>query len=671
MYSKIAINNVKRSFKDYTIYFLTLTFAVCIFYSFNSVGSQKAITEMGSRQAEYINILNSLLGGVSVFVSMILGGLIIYANNFLIKKRKKELGIYMTLGMGKNKISKILVVETFIIGIISLIVGLGIGIIVSQGLSVFTSKLFEVSMSEYKFIISMGAITKTILYFGIIFILVMIFNTFVISKYKLIDMINASKKNENISIKNPVISIIIFLLSVILLVAAYSLVKKIGLNPKNSMFWISILLGVIGTLLSFFSLAGFTLCVMQRSKKVYLNKLNIFILRQINNKINTNFISMTVICLMLFLTIGILSTGLSLKNGMEKALANSTPFDASATMYINEEQSIISIEESLKKLNFQFDNSENYGFYNEYIIDTRIKDLIGNYAEENFKKNLDDNSSKFNVSAIKISEYNKIRELKGESSIDLKNNEVLVTSNNDIILPMVKKFMENEKKVKIKDKVYIIKNEEVITASTSSTGFSSNMITLIVSDEVVEGITPIEAIMNVNFRGDKEASEKKFRELFSLFKDVGIDYDEYGFINGYTKIQLQEDFKGMSVIVLYVGIYIGIIFLIASAAILALQQLSEASDSTERYNALRRIGASEKMINKTIFVQIFIYFMLPLVLALVHSVVGISVANDFLVAYGKPDIGTSSMITALVLVVVYGGYFYATYVGYKAMVKNS
>lgn len=132
---------------------------------------------------------------------MFLGGLILYANNFLVKKRKKELGIYMTLGMGKNKISKILTYETALVGIISLVVGLGIGIIVSQGISAFASKLFEVSLSNYKFLLSTDAILKTVLYFGIIFILVMIFNTFVISKYKLIDMLTAAKKNEDIKIK--------------------------------------------------------------------------------------------------------------------------------------------------------------------------------------------------------------------------------------------------------------------------------------------------------------------------------------------------------------------------------------------------------------------------------------------------------------------------------------
>ena len=185
MYYKIAIGNVKKSFKDYTIYFLTLALVVCIFYSFNSIESQKAVLELKSSGKESINALVTVIAYISVFVSIVLGSLIIYANNFLIKKRKKELGIYMVLGMGKGKISRILVTETLIVGVMSLISGLLLGIIASQGLSLLTSKLFDIPMSDYSFIISISSIGKTILYFSIMFFLVIIFNTAIISKYSL------------------------------------------------------------------------------------------------------------------------------------------------------------------------------------------------------------------------------------------------------------------------------------------------------------------------------------------------------------------------------------------------------------------------------------------------------------------------------------------------------
>lgn len=295
MFYKIALNNVKRSFKDYSIYFLTLTIAVCIFYSFNSFEEQTAMLEMGKSTSEYMLTFNKLMAGTSIFVSFILGGLITYANNFLIKKRKKELGIYMTLGMSKGKISRILIFETLLIGIVSLAVGIALGIIVSQGLSVITAHLLAVEMSKYKFIVSIGAVIKSGIYFGIIYLLVMIFNQVTISKYKLIDMLNAAKKNEVVKLKNAYVSIFFFFVSLIVLGVAYALILKNGVNSEGFLLISSLLLGVIGTLLFFFSLSNFMIHIVQKNKKLYLKDLNIFILRQINNKINTNFVSMSVI----------------------------------------------------------------------------------------------------------------------------------------------------------------------------------------------------------------------------------------------------------------------------------------------------------------------------------------------------------------------------------------
>lgn len=677
MYFKIALNNVRKSFKDYSIYFLTLTLGVCIFYAFNSIGDQKAFLELGKRQAEYINILQRLISGISVFISCVLGGLILYANNFLVKKRKKELGIYMTLGMGKNKISKILTYETALVGIISLVVGLGVGIIVSQGISAFASKLFEVSLSNYKFLLSTDAILKTVLYFGIIFILVMIFNTFVISKYKLIDMLTAAKKNEDIKIKNPILTAIIFFISLGLLGVAYKLVIKVGLDPTNSMFLGSIVLGVLGTLLLFFSLAGFVLYVLQKNKNVYLKGLNIFVLRQMNSKINTNFLSMTVICLMLFLTISTLATGLSFKNALEKGLENTTPFDASATYYIDEDSKIKTAEESIRELGFKFNPEDKIVSYNEYKLEkTNLESLLNKNAEGKNIKDIVEAMTYKGTNAISISSYNDIRALSGEKPVSLANNEVLISSNLGEVENTLKNILKNNEKIEIDGKEYKVANnaligeEKVIKEAFESTGMTNNFFTLIVPDNIVSNLKPIANKINLNFPKNSN-EEERVQKLFNEYRDGVVDSSKYGFVNGYTKARIYEDNNGMTNIVLFIGIYLGVIFLISSTAVLALQQLSEASDSIDRYKSLRRIGVSQKMINKSIFTQVSIYFGLPLVVALVHSVVAIKVVNGFLTMFNRPDIGGSSLVTALIMVIVYGGYFYATYTGYKSTVKNA
>lgn len=668
MYSKIAINNVKKSFKDYTIYFLTIAFAVCIFYSFNSIESQKALLDMNKNQAEYMSLVTTLISYVSVFVSFILGGLILYANNFLIKKRKKELGIYMTLGMSKRKISKILLGETLIVGVLSLIAGLLLGLVVSQGLSLFTAKLFDVGMTEFKFIISSSAILKTVLYFALIFGVLMIFNTRIIAKYKLIDMLTAARKSEDIKIKNPIISSIIFISGIIILGTAYYLVTKSGLNPDKLGFKLSIVFGIIGTAGFFYGIAGFLLGVIQRSKNIYLKKLNIFIARQISSKVNTNFVSMTVISLMLFITIVLLSTGLSFKSALEKGIV--APFDASVKLFTDEENKYKSMEDVFKAINYDFNGKEPI-FINGYIIDGIDANMIlKDYAVGEFKKSLDNGKHRWEyIDAIKISDYNKIRSLYGEEPLSINDNEILVTSNFTEAKDSVKNFIKNSPQVSIAGKEYKVANKEYLNEAVYNSELADNVLTIIVPDDFKD-MTLNAAYMNMNYKNPNDpAEEEDMNSLFDSFRRYDEIYD-LPMIRA-TKSQVYEASKGLTTMILYIGLYLGVVFLISSAAVLALQQLSEASDSSDRYKALKKIGATEKMINKTIFTQTAIYFAMPLILAIVSSIVGISVVNKFIALYGKPNIGPTALLTLGILVIVYGGYFYVTYAGYKSIVKNS
>lgn len=665
MYSKIALKNVRKSFKDYTIYFLTLTLAVCIFYSFNSIESQKAMMEVNSSSAVYVETLSRVISYVSVFIAFILGSLILYANNFLIKKRNKELGIYMTLGMSKNKISRILILETVIVGIFSLISGLIIGLIASQGLSVLVAKLFDIKMSGYTFIISTEAIIKTIIYFGIMFILVMIFNSFVISKYKIIDLLTVGRKTQEIKFKNPFIYLITFILCVISLGIAYKLILEKGLiGIESSTFLTSIVLGILGTVLFFFSLAGFILYVVKKNKKVYFKGLNIFVVKQINSKVNTNFISMSVICLMLFLTIGVLSTGFSFKNALEAGLEESTPFDASAHMYLSKKDKIKDIKRSFDYMGVKFGKDDKVAYYNEYIDGTKMSDILP----------LDRDVKEFDyeISYIKNSDYNKMRELNNEDPINLKENEILIASNFSKTIPSIEKYMESNNTVKIKGKIYNIKNKEIIKDNLKTNFMQDNIFTVVINDNLFNDKTITSSNVNINFAGNNVAKkEEQFLNKLESYKDSNTDYDKVGFVLGATRTSVYEGSKGMTTTILFIGIYIGIVFLISSMAILALQQLSEASDSIERYVSLKRLGASRKSINKTIFAQTLVYFSIPVALALVHSVIGIKVVNDFISIYNQPDIGGSSLVTAAIFLFVYLIYFYITYSGYKNIVKNN
>ncbi|MGX1459972.1 putative ABC transport system permease protein [Bacillus thuringiensis] len=661
MYSKIAIGNVKKSLKDYAIYFLTLTLAVCIFYSFNSIESQKALMEIDASGREYVPTLMKVISNVSVFVSVILGGLILYANNFLIKKRKKELGIYMTLGMGRRNISRILLTETFLVGVISLVSGLIIGIGVSQGLSTFALKLFDLPMNKYKFAISTGAIGKTVLYFGIMFLLVMLFNVYVVSKYKIIDMLTAGRKNEDVKFRNPLIYVITFIMCVASLGYAYVTVLKIGLNYMNPMFMVSIILGILGTFLFFFSLSGFILYVVKKNKKVYFKGLNIFIIKQINSKVNTNFISMSVICLMLFLTMVVLSTGISLKRSIDATMKEATPFDASI-MLENRDESY-TIEDVLNKFNFKISNNEKYVSYNVYQTGMKVMDFVPEVI-----KDFRDSGADF----IKVSDYNKILNLKGEKEITLNNNEVLFLSNNDRLVNSINERLKNSNKMNIKEKEYLVKNAKVIQENLYTSEGITNFFAIVINDEFLSGYKISTSVLNVNYLDEnREKYNKKYDNVTPVFYDKNGPKLNILSIRGISKDEAYAENKGLKIVILFMGIYIGIVFLITSMAVLALQQLSEASDSIDRYKSLKRIGSNGTMIDKTIFIQTFVYFSLPVTLALIHSVVGIYLVNNFINAFHQTDITLPALMTGLVFLVVYVGYFYTTYVGYKNIVKSN
>ena len=666
MFFKIAINNVKRSFKDYFIYFLTLTLGVCIFYSFNSIEAQNSILEM-NKDPDVILTLNKLMAGTSVFVSIVLGGLVIYANNFLIKKRKKELGIYMTLGMPKGTISKILLFETLFIGVLSLVVGLGLGILISQGMSVITANILGFNLQKFKFIISLSAMIKTVIYFGIIYLLVMVFNQVTISKYKLIDMLNAAKKNEKVKLKNSFVSILLFLLSVGLLVTAYSRILKSGINGEVNEFIITIILGVIGTLFFFFSLSSFFIQIVQKNKKIYLKDINIFVLRQINNKINTNFLSMTIICLMLFLTISLLFTAFDLKASIDRS--NKT-FDASAVVFVDNERENPKdndIEEFLNRINFTFEPYEKHAFYSEYTLDITSENLLSKYLSEQERIDLKEDYFYVNpISAIKISDYNAMIKLKGQEAIDLKENEVLVVTNSEGKDYVFSNETGREDIIYIGDNAYTIKNETPIE-ETVNIAVYDQLFYLIIPDNFNESLQLEYTGFNVVY-DDKylDKSDKKFADVFNKLGE-----DQYrdifpALVIGRTWEQVQDRNNGATALIVFLGLFLGLIFIITSAAVLALQQLSDASDSLERYKSLKKIGVTEKLINKAILSQTLIYFMAPLSLAILHSIIGISAVRElFNFDY------QSILVSVLFLAIIYGGYFYATYIGIKNIVKNS
>lgn len=696
MLFKLSIKNIKKSFKDYAIYFLTLLLGVAIFYMFNSLDSQEAMLQVSNSTRDIIKLMISMLGYVSVFVAVVLGLLIVYANNFLINRRKKEFGIYMTLGMGKRQISKIILMETILVGIISLIVGLIIGIFASQFMSVLVAKMFEADMSKFQFVFSKDACIKTCIYFAVMYVAVMFFNTFTISRYKLINLLNATKKNESIKIKKPVISILVFLFGAGILGYAYwKVTGDVNSLTTADKILPPILMGIVGTISIFWSLSGFVIQVAQKMKSTYLKDTNMFVLRQINNKINTTIISMSVICLMLFMTISILSVSLSLRNTMQRELADMTPVDLNLSKtanlpesYTNRqgkvinytkeqiEDSKISIEETLKNNGLDMSVLKDVVEIPIYTSnDLTWEDFFGEDYEKvkaQFPK-LDYGAAE---AIVKISDYNKIAKLYGTEQYELKDDEYIVLCDYDNMAEIRNQVLnEGGHKLTIAGKEYKSKYANCKNGYIEMAASHINTGIILVPDncpltEDMKEKTVFVANYNVETDEEKEEIEKIFADnnnsiLLQNLDNKGIDLD------GITKIVIIQSSVGVASIVTFIAIYLGIIFLIASAAILALKQLTESSDNKQRYLVLRKIGCDEKMINKALFSQIAIFFGLPLILAIIHSIFGIQFAMTIMAGLAKSeDLLPSIIATVIIIGIIYGAYFLATYLGSKNIIKE-
>ena len=659
MLFKLSIKNIKKSFKDYAIYFLTLVLGVAIFYVFNAIDSQEAMLTLTSAEKEIINLMNEFLSGVSILVAIILGFLIIYASRFLIKRRKKEFGIYLTLGMGKRQVSKILLMETLIIGLISLAVGLGIGVIASQFMSIIVAKLFEADMSRFEFVFSQASMIKTVMYYAIIYLIVMIFNVFAVTKYKLIDLLTASKKGEKVKVRNLTISVILFIISVGILSYAYYLAT----NRLDSLdlFGFSILLGIIGTFLLFFGVSGFILKLVQSNKKLYLKGLNIFTLRQINSKVNTMVFSMSIICLLLFFTITIFSSAWSINVSLKKDLVYGTPADVQIISY---SQDVLDVQEGiLDKVGYDINNFSSYVKANTYgFEDVTVGALIEPIKKEVLKvypNLLVDNL----LPVIKISDYNKIASFYGRDTYTLNDDEFILLADYAQMIEYENKALSEGVTISINGQKYHNKYNECMEGLIDMSGNKSNVGIVIVPDNTdINGSVYVRSYLMANYKGDKDKKEEEFVKYGDEIARNG------GFYN--TKLDIYTASTGLRAIMIFIGLYLGIIFLISSACILALKELSDSSDNKEKYQMLRRIGVDDKRLNRTLFTQVGIFFMFPLLVAVIHSIFGIMCANIIMESMSVTSNMTSILGAALLILIIYGGYFLVTYLTSKRIINE-
>lgn len=684
MLFKLSIKNMKKSMKDYAIYFLTLILGVAIFYVFNALEGQKAMLGLSKSGYQMVDLMVDLIGMVSVLVAFILGFLIVYANNFLIKRRKKEFGVYMMLGMGKGGISGILFGETILIGLLSLGAGLLLGIFASQFMSILVAKLFEADMTAYTFSVSATAMQKTVINFGIMYAIVLVFNAFSISRYKLIDLFHARQKGEKQTMKNTGLAVVVFLAAAVMLGYAYYQVAYRPEKVTQDRAMLLIAMGCVGTFMVFWSLSGFLLKLLQRFKRVYHRNLNAFVLRQLSSNINTAVFSMTVICLLLFATICAFCSGMSMNTSLRMTLQEATPADicAEKTMNLQASGDFTEVQrangqktvlESLEDMGFSLANLSEYVEIAIYANkELTFGTTLGAYEEE-LKARYPFVNMNTVEDIIGISAYNSLAKLYGNPTYELAADEYLILCDFDGIGNLRNVALSQGSEITIG--AYTLKprytecKEGYVTMSASHV----NSGIVIVPDAVIEAeygrALMLEAdFMAGNYVGTTKEEKQAVENILLEIPDEKAR--EYKGFDAQTKISIYEAATGLAGIITFLVLYLGIIFLISGAALLALKALSESTDSKERYEILQKVGADEKMIHRALLEQLGIFFLLPLFVAMIHSVFGMQFVQFVLSLFNRGDMLASVGVTALILLVIYGGYFLATYYGSKRIIEE-
>ena len=659
---KLIIKNVRKNIRDYLIYFLTLMISVSVFYAFNSISDQPAFSEMGMTKTLLYDQLGILLSTLTVLIAVVLAFLIIYANQFLLKRRKKELGLYMVLGMKKGRISRIFAGETFCVGVIALVTGLCLGVALSQGISLVALKLFAIELSKFRLVFSMGAFQKTVLCFAVIFLLVMTFNVWSVSSVQLIDLLTAGRKNETSQNQSRLLPVLLFLVSLACILSSGVMFYRNGILPsrENRSFQVAGILLVAGTFLFFYSLSTVFVQILRANSNVYLRGLNTFLVRQVGSKIRTNYFIMTIVCGLLTVTICAVSVGVSTALAMNELSGFATPYDLNVLSNVSMDGDSSILEYLASKDADLSGYAENMEQISIYEADFTYGSLFEGQNVELWP--IDEGISDSSVSVLAVSDFNRALKMQGKEPVALTENQYLLNCNYKGTFQYVEEALESHADLVLAGIPLQRASDTVLEETYFMTSVGNNdRGTLIVPDAVVHSLTKDVNVLLVQYRPDADSDA-----VLQKMIPIGLD-DTHGYRYA-EKNMMYDMFYGLNALISFLCCYIGLIFLLICAALLALKQLTETTDNIYRYGLLQKLGAKKEQINRALLSQTAIFFAAPLAVAGIFSAVLMGKAMEIVEDFMNIHISTNLGFTVVLFLVVYGSYFLATYLSCKRMV---
>lgn len=727
MLCKLAWGNVRRAGRDYLVYLLTLTLGVTVFYAFNTISMQVDIA--GIDEEGLAQVMGSMLGDLTYFLAGVMAFLMVYANNFIMKRRKKEFGLYQVLGMGRGRVATIMALETVIVSVVAFVAGIVLGMGLSQLMTFFTASLFKTQIANFHFFFSMHAFNLTLVCMLVMFVLTLLLNLRAVRRTKLIELMGAERRNESIKTRNPWIAIAIFVVGAVLVGVAYYRLLRDGfpltatdskLQEAMNQFGITTAMVTVGTFALFWGLSGMLIKLLQSLRGVYWRGLNMFTVRQLAAKVNTVCFSMGVIAMLLFLAITSVTCGMSIANVMNENLERYNPVDVSQTYvyytpdtldyykgykgYVNPSEadrmvladttvdlypawhgkgkSADNNDETGKKVDIadvagehvQIDSYLSYPFggSNPSVTPSEMCKTMGEKLPKAFGGS---NADTMGLFVTPASQYNKLRQMMGEEPVSIGRDQYLLTCDmSGELVELYTKYMADGHALTLGGhtlKPATDKSDED-TAAIANSAMGSNPGTVVVADELLSqlNLQPYSSSLLVNYKQGMDTTEADESIKYTLLDNLLVDGKEPGVWGTFiTRSEMYTQAAQMNGLISYLAIYIGFVLVVACAAILSIKQLSNVADGSRSYRVLAQIGCEDRQIRHSVMAQQAVFFLFPLAVGLAHSFVALKVIIELVSIFGNMSIGGTVGLTCAIFLAAYGGYFLVTYLMSAGMVQ--
>lgn len=727
MLCKLAWGNVRRAGRDYLVYLLTLTLGVTVFYAFNTISMQVDIA--GIDEEGLAQVMGSMLGDLTYFLAGVMAFLMVYANNFIMKRRKKEFGLYQVLGMGRGRVATIMALETVIVSVVAFVAGIVLGVGLSQLMTFFTASLFKTQIANFHFFFSMHAFNLTLVCMLVMFVLTLLLNLRAVRRTKLIELMGAERRNESIKTRNPWIAIAIFVVGAVLVGVAYYRLLRDGfpltatdskLQEAMNQFGITTAMVTVGTFALFWGLSGMLIKLLQSLRGVYWRGLNMFTVRQLAAKVNTVCFSMGVIAMLLFLAITSVTCGMSIANVMNENLERYNPVDVSQTYvyytpdtldyykgykgHVNPSEadrmvladttvdlypawhgkgkSADNNDETGKKVDIadvagehvQIDSYLSYPFggSNPSVTPSEMCKTMGEKLPKAFGGS---NADTMGLFVTPASQYNKLRQMMGEEPVSIGRDQYLLTCDmGGELVELYTKYMADGHALTLGGhtlKPATDKSDED-TAAIANSAMGSNPGTVVVADELLSqlNLQPYSSSLLVNYKQGMDTTEADESIKYTLLDNLLVDGKEPGVWGTFiTRSEMYTQAAQMNGLISYLAIYIGFVLVVACAAILSIQQLSNVADGSRSYRVLAQIGCDDRQIRHSVMAQQAVFFLFPLAVGLAHSFVALKVIIELVSIFGNMSIGGTVGLTCAIFLAAYGGYFLVTYLMSAGMVQ--